>query len=78
MTYNVKEHYTNKFIKNQRNRFSFERAEDVCLLPGAGQNRPLLLLLPSHVQIKDDLLNGDPCPTLRSETNTSCGEACHT
>ena len=36
--------------------------EDVCSLPGAGQNRPPPLLLPPHVQIKDDLLNGGPCP----------------
>ena len=36
--------------------------KDVCSLPGAGQNCPLLLLLPSHVQIEDDLLKGGPCP----------------
>ena len=36
--------------------------EDVCPLPGAGQNRPLHLLLPPHVQIEDDLINGGPCP----------------
>ena len=28
-------HYKNKFIKNQHNRFPFERVEDVCPLPGA-------------------------------------------
>ena len=66
MTYNVKKNYTNKFIKNQYNIFPFERVEDVCPLPGGGQNRPLLPVLPSHVQIEDDLLNGGPCPTLRS------------
>ena len=37
---------TNKFIKNRLNRFTFERLKDVCPLPGAGQNRPLPLLLP--------------------------------
>ena len=46
-----------KFIKNQHNRFPFERVDDVCTLPGAGQNCPLPLLLPPHVQIEDDLLN---------------------
>ena len=79
MTYNVKkQHYTNKFIKYQHNKFPFERVEVVCPLPGAGQNRPLLLLLPSHVQIKDNLLNGGHCLTQRSGKNSSCGEACHT
>ena len=42
-------HYTNKFIKNQQNRFPFERVEDVCPLSGGGQNGPLLLLLPSRM-----------------------------
>ena len=51
---------------------------DVCPLLGAGQNRPLPLLLPPHVQIEDDLLSGGPCPTWRSGKNSSCGEACHT
>ena len=37
--------------------------EDGCPLPGAGQNRPLPLILPPHVQIKDEFLNGGPCPT---------------
>ena len=66
-------YYANKFIKNQHIRFSFEMVEDVCLLPGAGQNRPFPLLLPSHNQIEDDLLNcnGDPCPTQRSDKNSS-------
>ena len=27
--------------------------EDVCPLPGAGQNRPLPLLLPHHIYIED-------------------------
>ena len=44
--------------------------EYVCTLPGAGaeagQNRPLPLLLPPHVQIEDDILDGGPCPTWRS------------
>ena len=61
-----KKNYTNKFIKNQYNRFPFECVEDVCPHPGDGQNRSLLLLLPSHVQIEDDLLNGGPCPSQRS------------
>ena len=39
-------HYTNKLIENQHNIFSFERVEDVCPLPGAGQHSPLPLLLP--------------------------------
>ena len=69
--------YTNKFIKKQHNRFPFERVEDFCPLPGAGQNNPLPLLLPPHVQIEDDLLNGGPCPTWRSGKNSSCGEAYH-
>ena len=38
--------YTNKFLKNQHNRFLFERVENICPLPGAGQNNPLPLLLP--------------------------------
>ena len=42
--------------------------EDVCPLPGAGQNRPLPLLLPPQVQIEDDLLNGEFAKAL---------EACH-
>jgi hypothetical protein len=64
LIYNV--NYTNKFIKNQPNIFPFERLEDVCLLPGDGQNNPLPLLLPPHVQIEDDLLNCGPCPIWRS------------
>ena len=68
-------HYTNKLIQNQHNKFLFERVEDVCPLPGAGQNRPLPLLLPQHVQIEDDLYDGGPCPTWRSGKNYSCGEA---
>ena len=44
LNYNV--NYTNKFIKNQHNRFPFERVENICPLPGAGQNNPLPLLLP--------------------------------
>ena len=39
--------------------------DDVCLLPGPGQNHPLPLLLPPHVQIEDDLLDGGPCPVVR-------------
>ena len=50
-------HYTSKFIKNQHNRFPFERVEDVGPLPGASQNHPLPLLLPPQIQIEDDLLN---------------------
>ena len=63
LTYKVKKkrHFTNKFIKNQHNRFLFERVEDACPLPGSGQNHPLPLLLPPHVQIEEDLLNGGPC-----------------
>ena len=76
MNYNI--NYAKKLIKNQRNRFPFERAKDVCPLPRAGQNNPLPLLLPQHIQIEDDLLNGGPCPTWRSGKNCSCGEACHT
>ena len=34
------------YIKNQHNIFPFEIVEDVCPLPGAGQNNPLPLLLP--------------------------------
>ena len=60
-----KKHYTNKFIKNQHNRFPFGRVEDVCPLFGPGQNRPLPLLLPQHVEIEDDLLNCGPCPVVR-------------
>ena len=74
--YNV--NYANKLLKKQHNRFPFERIEDVCPLPGAGQNNPLPLLLLPHVQIEDDLLNSRPCPTWRSGKNSSCGEACHT
>ena len=33
--------------------------EDVYSLPGAGQKRPLPLLLPPQVQIDDDLLDGE-------------------
>ena len=33
--------------------------EDVCPLPGAGQNRSLNLLLPPDVQIEDDLIMPD-------------------
>ena len=40
--------------------------EDVCPLPGAGQNRPLPLLLPPHVQIEDDLLDGGPCKVAKA------------
>ena len=29
--------------------------KDVCTFPGDGQNRPLPLLLPDHVQLEDDL-----------------------
>ena len=75
LTFNKKKnknwHYTNKFIKNQHNIFPFKRVEDVCPLPGAGQNRPLPLLLPPHVQIEDDLLNGSPCPTWRNAKKSS-------
>ena len=78
MTCNVKKKYTNKLIKNQYNIFSFEREEDVCPLPGSGQSRPLLLLLPSYVQIEDDLLNCGPCPNRRSGKISSCDDACHT
>ena len=45
-------HYTNKYIKNQHNRFPFERVEDVSPLPGAGQNRPLPLLLPHTFRLR--------------------------
>ena len=31
--------------------------EDIFPLPGAGQNRPLTLLLPPHIHIEDDLIN---------------------
>ena len=48
--------------------------EDVCLIPGAGQNCPLPLLLPPHIQIEGDLLNGGPCPAWRSGKSSSCGE----
>ena len=66
LTYNIKKkQYTNKFINNKYNRFPFERVEDVGLLLGSGQNHPLPLLLPQHVQIEDDLLNGGPCPVVR-------------
>ena len=37
--------------------------EDVCPLPRTGQNRPLPPILPPHVQIEDDLLDGGHCPT---------------
>ena len=57
---------TIKCIKNQYNNFPFVRVKDVCPLPEAGQNRPLLFLLSSHVQIEDDLLNCGPCPTWKS------------
>ena len=36
--------------------------EDVCPLSGAGPNCPLPLLIPPHVQIKDDLFNSGPFP----------------
>ena len=36
------------------------------------------LLLPSHIQIEDDLLNGGSCPTWRNGKSSFCGEACHT
>ena len=49
-------HYTNKSIKNQHNRFPFERVEDVGPLSEAGQNRPFPLLLPPNVLIEDDPL----------------------
>ena len=41
-----------KNIKNQYNRFPFERVEDACPLPGAGQNRPLPLLLPHTFRLR--------------------------
>ena len=50
--------------------------EDVCPLPGVGQNCPLALLLPHPVQIKDDLLVGGPYPTWISCKTSSCAEAC--
>ena len=40
-----------KFLLNYN---AIEVVEDVCPLPGTGQNRPLPLLLPPHIQIKDD------------------------
>ena len=42
--------------------------------------RTVLFLSSSHLHvfIKDDLLNGGPCPTWRSGKNSSCGEGCHT
>ena len=73
-----KKKFTNKLIKNQHNRFPFQRLEDVYPLPGAGQNRPLPLLHHPYVQIEDDLLNGSPCPTWRSGKISSCGQTCHT
>ena len=51
-------------IKTQQNGFPFERVKDVCPLPGAGQNRPLPLLFPPHVQIEDDLPHGEVAKTL--------------
>ena len=50
----------------------------VCPLLEADQNRLLSLLPTPHVQIEDDLLNGGPCPTLRSCKSSSCVKACHT
>ena len=47
--------------------------EDVYPFPGAGQNRPLPLLLPPHVQIGNDLLNGGPCHTWRGGKSCPVG-----
>ena len=46
---------------------------DICPLPVAGRNSPLPLLIPHHVHIEEDLLDGGLCPTWRS---SSCGDAC--
>ena len=43
-------------IKNKHTRFPNEMIEDVCPLPGAGQVRPLPLLLPPHVHIEDSMV----------------------
>ena len=65
LTYNIKKkHYRNKFILKKHNRFPFERIQDVCPLPGPGQNRPLPFLFPQHIQIEDDLLNCGHCPVV--------------
>ena len=60
-----------KFLINQHNLFPFKRVKDICPLPGAGENHPLPLLLPLHIQIEDDLLNGGPFPTRRSGKKSS-------
>ena len=54
MTFNKEKnrHHTNKFIKNQSNRFPFVRVEDVCPFPGAGQHRPVALLLPHMFRLR--------------------------
>ena len=51
--------------------------DDVYPHSGEGQNRPLPLHLPPHVQIYDDLLNGGPCPTCRCGKNSYCAEVWH-
>ena len=43
-------------IKITNNKFPSEVVKEVDPLPGDGQNRPLSLLLPHHVQLEDDLL----------------------
>ena len=73
LTFNIKKIFLKIDIKKtnllKTNTIPFEGVKDVYPLPGAGQNRPLPLLLPPHVQIEDDLLIGGPCPTWRSEKN---------
>ena len=71
-------HYTKNIIKKYLTNFPIEMVEDVYPIPGAGQDRPLPLLLPPHVQIEDYLLNGGPCPAWISCKSSSCGEVCYT
>ena len=71
LNYNVKKNMKQtNLLKTNTIDFLFERVEDVCPLPGAGQNNPLPLLLPPHVQIEVDILNGGPYPTWRSLEKT--------
>ena len=49
-------------IKNQHDRFPFERVKDVCLIPGSGQNRPFSFLLPPIVQIEEYILKSGFSP----------------